>query len=59
MFYMVAGKNVKKIKSDNLVKTYNFGWLSKKLHMRGAQNIYHFGVPEYVVMIDILLQRRR
>jgi hypothetical protein len=25
-----------------------------KLHMRGAQNFYYFGVPEYVVMIEIL-----
>jgi hypothetical protein len=24
-----------------------------KLHMRGAQNIYYFGLLEYVVMIDI------
>jgi hypothetical protein len=27
--------------------------------MRGAQNLYHFGVLEYVVMIEILWQRRR
>jgi hypothetical protein len=28
--------------------------MAMKLHMRGAQNIYYFGVLEYVVMIDIL-----
>ncbi len=26
-------------------------WLSKKLHIRGAHNLYYFGVLEYVVMI--------
>jgi hypothetical protein len=26
----------------------------KKTHMRGAQNFYYFGVPEHVVMIEIL-----
>jgi hypothetical protein len=33
--------------------------MAMKLHMRGAQNFYYFGVLEYVVMIEILQQRRR
>jgi hypothetical protein len=33
--------------------------MAMKLHMRGAQNIYYFGLLEYVAIIDILLQRRR
>ncbi len=45
--------------TDNLVKPKNFRWLSKKLHMLGAQIFYHFGVLEYVIMIEILQQRRR
>jgi hypothetical protein len=31
--------------------------MAMKLHMRGAQNFYYFGVPEYVVMIEILYPR--
>ena len=41
-------------KEDKLVKTKINRWLSKKLHMRGAQFFYHFGVLEYVVMIEKL-----
>ena len=37
---------------DNLVKTSNLRWLSKKLHIRGASIFYHFGVLGYVVMIE-------
>ena len=44
---------------DGLVKSPIFTWLSKKLHMRSAQSFYHYGVLEYVVMIEILQQRSR
>ena len=37
--------------NDKLVKTKINRWLSKKLHMRGAQFFYHFGVLGYVVII--------
>ena len=47
-------------KDDNLViKSLDFRWLSKKLHMRGVRYFYHFGVLEYVVMIEILQQRSK
>ena len=39
---------------DKLVKTKINRWLSKKLHMRGAQFFYHFGVLGYVVIIEKL-----
>jgi len=39
---------------DNIVKTLNVRWVSRKLYMRGAQIFYYFGVPGYVVMIENL-----
>ena len=44
---------------NKLVKTSKRGWLSKKLHMRGVRFFYHFGVLEYVVMIEKSQQRSR
>gem|GEM_PF-5071192 len=44
---------------DNLVKTLDVGWLSKKLHMRGAHIFYYFGVPGYVAMMENMQQRSR
>ena len=35
---------------DKLVKRSNRGWLSKKLHMRGAYFLFNFGVLGYVVI---------
>ncbi len=35
---------------DKLVKNKNLGWLSKKLHMRGAYFFFDFGVLRYVVI---------
>jgi hypothetical protein len=37
-------------KLDELVKRSNFGWISKKLHMRGAYILFNFGVLRYVVI---------
>jgi hypothetical protein len=43
----------------SFVKNRNFGWSCKKLHMRGAENFIHSGVPGYVGINEDLQQRSR
>ncbi len=51
VFHVPLNPVIKLIMFDGLVKTRIFGWLSKKLHMRGAL--------KYVAMIVNLQQRSR
>jgi len=38
---------------DELVKKSSTGWLRKKNYIRGVYVFYYFGVPGYVVMMEI------
>jgi hypothetical protein len=55
----INSKNTPGLMCDNLVKTKIYGWISKKLQLRGVEFFMIFSVLKYVVIIEKLRQRSR